>query len=555
MCGCWARVGTEMRSTRHDGDDYFGEDGDGCCACRAARNTALPKLWARTWAALNLLSFVISFEFWATLPFLYHRTVLLGGDTAEHWGWVGASYALARLAGSCFFGRLALRVGAKSPILLAIFVACVGEFLFYLQLPASWNIILSRALVGFASGSSTSAIWHISRTTALEDRVNVVGNWYIFDLLGMILGPTYSALSVAVYESLPQGIPSKYGAVSMLSVSALNISAVASFILYLVCAICIWLSFRGVNPMMCLKDFVSDAEAPAIADGATRDGGESAGDVPGSHFHKRSSQCLPLGIYVVNISQLSYSIVLTAFQYMLVPYCIQQLGLTLWVPCALLAGMGVSIMLAALLEGILSHACGIHERCLVVLGMIVVLVGCVLSFQYHRLDIQSRIVMGIVSSLLLALGYGVIDCAQPTLYVRIISSRYNESLMKNAEKLMAILATTSKCGKIVGPLVTGYAIGSFDEKESGVTVVVGFMAAVSIIAMIWFVLSWPHLREPQRLFRFLSSAASQSTHSSKWSRENLLKSRTDSSLHGLLFSLSMRDQGMTNMITSSSNST
>ena len=175
------------------------------------------------YALLGLMAF--------TLTFYLHS---VHSTTALEIGLVFAAYGLVYLTLTPFTGRLADRIGVRTPILIGFAILFVSMVVFSFAADANNLVVLVVALVGVAAGvgfiapaTNSAAFRHIG----IEDRSDASGLFWAARLLGNAVGVAIAAFMLRSFSDTAKpefGVPAGYdsAAVRIWTVGAV-ITAVA----------------------------------------------------------------------------------------------------------------------------------------------------------------------------------------------------------------------------------------------------------------------------------------------------------------------------------------
>ena len=442
-----------------------------------------------SWRVLNLLSFVFNWDNYVTLPVLYLRITGPVGASKAAWGWTGASFSLAALVASGLFGALAAKFGAKRPLIVAQLLMIIGDIFFYLNLQSLWNVIFGRLLAGFAAGSRTTCLWYIAMTTTGEERGKVIGNWYAVGMFGMIFGPALSSIFLA---TLPEPGPET----NVLDCNRYNAPAVSSIVLHTLSIVLLVYLFHdtssngGEGEVSLLESADRDIETdPAETDnGGDGDVVENGGDASGADLSP------PTGVWPLLICQFLLVFAINTFESLIVPLFTTRFASAEWTPAAVMAAVGFIVFIAAVVEGILTAACKIHERKIEIWGIFVFLIGCLMSLDLVSMSLAGKMTFEILSTILIAAGFTFAFCAQPALMAKLIIASHGGALIPSMGKFMAWLSMAASGAKVGAPLAAGYGL-DLSSGNMALNIVVAVIICAVALSLLLYAVFWRHLLE------------------------------------------------------------
>ncbi|XP_070197543.1 major facilitator superfamily domain-containing protein 8-like isoform X2 [Littorina saxatilis] len=117
-------------------------------------------------------------------------------------GWVVAAYSLGQLVASPLFGLWSAYRKAREPLVVSLLLQ-MGANVFYGYVQSIHGngggyLILSRVIMGLASGNAAVVRAYVSGATTLAERTGAMSSVSIFQSVGFILGPVIQTLLVLI---------------------------------------------------------------------------------------------------------------------------------------------------------------------------------------------------------------------------------------------------------------------------------------------------------------------------------------------------------------------
>eukprot|EP00434_Breviolum_minutum_P042080 symbB.v1.2.037438.t1/scaffold5434.1/size28417/1 len=148
------------------------------------------------WALVSS-SFVWACGQWIVAPALPYFA-MAKGCTAFHYAMISSAYAASQMISSPILGMLSERIGRR-PILLGGLAATSIVYLLMAKVTTVFQLLLSRATLGFLSGAAAVEVAFVADLTSKTDRVDWVNMQTRLQSAGCLLGPAIGGM-VAPYS-------------------------------------------------------------------------------------------------------------------------------------------------------------------------------------------------------------------------------------------------------------------------------------------------------------------------------------------------------------------
>lgn len=428
---------------------------------------------AKTSFVLNVLSFGFNFDNYVILPVLQLRITspYYANSSNILYGWIAASFAIAALCGSMLFGGWADRRGSKEPLLWAQIIMIAGDVLTYVRLNSPWSILGGRIISGFGAGSRTCCLWYIAKTTNGGERGKKIGNWYAVGMLGMILGPGFSVLSGLAFSTNKDG--------GMFGITAYNAPAVFSMALHL---LCLYLICKYVEDP---PEIGTTSTPPVDA--------EEAQSLLSSGAANSESASAPWACFVLVICQYLLVTSINSFETFVVPLFTDRFHSESWVVALVFVGIGVVVLVSAVVSGILNNGFQWSERQIEITGIIMFIIGCVFSYEFNGMSNAILITFEVFSTFFVAFGFTMAFCMQPSLFSKLIMNHKGGVLLPKMGSYMAWLSMAASAAKISGPLITGYGLTANSDLGKSVNFLVTLVIGMAVLCGVVYLAGWSKL--------------------------------------------------------------
>ena len=327
------------------------------------------------------------------------RASFANDSAVTYGGWALPSQSLLCLAAFCSWLRT--NAARASPVCCAVCDDLWGRA-DALRLNTTWNILAGRIVSGIVRVAHL-LLAVIAKTTTGAERGEMIGNWYAAGMLGMVFAPAVAALS-GVFPTPKEG--------SMLSVNAYNAPALSSLLLHLVA---VYIVQRWVHDP---PEHEAEGAATPLAGVSSLKAQEPERNTA-SNVHNAGPPC---GCYILIACQF-LMVRNKRTETFVVPLFGHRFGSPAWVSGLVFAGIGLVVLIAAMTSGVLNGKCKFSERKIEAIGLVIFVLGCVMSFDWSAFFAVSRaglIAFEAGSTIFVAFGFTFAFTMQPSLYSKLI---------------------------------------------------------------------------------------------------------------------------------------
>lgn len=207
----------------------------------------------------------------------------------------------------------------------------------------------------------------------------------------------------------------------------------------------------------------------------------------------------PCGCYILVVCQFLMVTGISSFETFVVPLFGHRFGSPAWVSGLVFAGIGLVVLVSAIVSGMLNELCKFSERSIEATGIFVFVVGCVMSFDwsaYVAIPQGGLIALEAGSTILVAFGFTFAFTMQPSLFSKLIMNHEGGSLIRNMGHYMAWLSMAGSAAKISGPILVGYGLVARANPQDAINMLVVVVVGLVFVSAMLVVCGWSSLYVP-----------------------------------------------------------
>ena len=150
-------------------------------------------------------------------------------------------------------------------------------------------------------------------------------------------------------------------------------------------------------------------------------------------------------------------------------------------------------------SGVLNGKCKFSERKIEAIGLVIFVLGCVMSFDWSAFFAISRaglIAFEAGSTIFVAFGFTFAFTMQPSLYSKLIINHDGGRLIPKMGHYMARLSMAASAAKISGPILVGYGLTAKVDAQKAINILVLVVVGLVFVSAGLVLLGWSSLYVP-----------------------------------------------------------
>jgi len=218
----------------------------------------------------------------------------------------------------------------------------------------------------------------------------------------------------------------------------------------------------------------------------------------GSSLQKDAASGPPCGCYILILCQYLMVTGISSFETFVVPLFNHRFGAPGWVTGIVFAGIGFVVLFSAILSGTLNGKYNWSERQIELTGMVLFMIGCVLSFDFSGFFSVSKdemIALEAGSTVFIGMGFTFAFATMAGLYSKLIQNHKNGVLLPKMGYYMGWLSMAASAAKISGPLIVGYGlVAKVGNPREAINILVGAVSVMGFLAVMLLACGWKCLK-------------------------------------------------------------